>query len=252
MFVPQKCPADLVNFPEQGDFEHLCSWEENFVNLVYINWVALTLNFAALAFLLLHYFILQKRERFLIEYFDEDNSVPRTHLKFALPAYPTIKIWFHFYNRLMLASSCLVIFVNVANLILSGIVVLKLYYYDYHTAVTYLTNALVLGVICYRSISVSVQGLQDNSTTAVSGIQLQSLVYNNIDKEHYNDTAPVGSEIPWFFSLFSLDGERNGLDEVARINMIEKEHERIDASPEQMIHIPAPITLQQNSRSTFY
>jgi hypothetical protein len=209
--------------------------------------VAVYLNFAALAVLLLHYFILQKRERFLIEYFDDDPSVPKSHLKFALPAYPSIKIWFHFYNRLMLGSSCLVIIMNIANLIVSGIVVLGLYYYDYHTATTYITNALVLGLICYRSIAVSYEGLKDNSTTAISGIQLESLRYNNIDKEHYQDTASVGSEIPWFFILAGLDGERNGLDEVARIDMIEKEHEKIDAYPNRIIQIPAPRTLDQDN-----
>jgi hypothetical protein len=221
--------------------------EENFVNLVYINWVAVGFNFGALGVLLLHYFILQKRERFLIEYFDDDPAVPKSHLKFALPAYPTIKIWFHFYNRLMLASSCLVILVNIVNLIVSGIVVFKLYFYDYHTTTTFITNALVLGLICYRSISVSYQGLQDNSTTAISGIQLENLRYNNIDKEHYQDTAPVGSEIPWFFTVVGLDGEKNGLEEVAQIDMIEKEHEKIDAYPNRIIQIPAPITLEQDS-----
>lgn len=205
--------------------------------------VALVWNFITLFLLLLHYLILSQRESFFIEYFAEDPKVPKTHLHYTLPAYPFVETWFHFWNRLLFTSSVILVVVNVINLILSGVIVLYFYAYSYHSFTTYISNLLVLLSILYRSVEISARGSSKNSTTAISGIQVQSVQFNNIDPVHITETQTIGDFIPWYFALFKLKGRRKNLDELAAIDAKKNAAKNKDSE----VVKTTPITMAQVS-----
>lgn len=200
VFVPQLCPPDKNTL----DYPHVCLLEDNFIGLTRINTVALAFNFISLGLMLMHYFLVWKREKFLIEYLDEDPNLPESYLETVLPKYPVVEVWFHAYNRMIFVSSATNLFVSLINIALSVIICFRDYYLDYKTVTVFLTNLTILFSIMWASGNASVQGLDIKKPKGLSCIQIEPLQFNTIDKLHEKDVETRPEKYPAFFKLLLL------------------------------------------------
>lgn len=101
IFVPQNCDG-IPNHPDiTMQKDHACSDAENWANLKGLNLLAMLSNIICFFIVVGHYAAVWYREKFLIEYLDEDADISRVNLAIDLPRYPIIQIWFCFYNRLV-------------------------------------------------------------------------------------------------------------------------------------------------------
>ena len=108
VFVPQECPGSggpAMTPPQQCDEctctigPHDCSFSENFRCLSQLNAFVLAWNFICLATLLFHYFLVWKREHFIILHFKETLTLGRLHVRDIITDYPTVQIRLRNYNK---------------------------------------------------------------------------------------------------------------------------------------------------------
>jgi hypothetical protein len=173
---------------------HICTSTDLNSSTLYQTTIAW--NYFTFLVLLLHYGISWSRERFLIEYFDQDPSVPNTNLDVVLEEYPSIHSYFTFFNRLSLFSGLIFLIVSIINIYLSGI--LSLQYYSSQSFPTLLSNLILLSSILYRSLSASLSRL------AISMVQMEMIAFNQIDADHIGDKGKVAGIRPWYFYAFGI------------------------------------------------
>jgi len=166
VFVPQKCERVLENNSTRISSE--CSFEENlFININDFNLFVLVVNGVTCVFLWICLYVEWRREVWIIERFDVNETKGsknlRTELSVVSPTNPSVlsrqialreglgryNLW---YRRLFVAFSWLFSF----NCLISGVLVFHFYYQDYRSATTFLSSiALVVSRVYYSLYTAS-------------------------------------------------------------------------------------------------
>lgn len=130
VFVPQECPgsanafeatgsssapdiiaAAVAHFKDRSDGcttnpdPHDCEFRENFVCLSRFNKFVLTWNFLCLGVLIFHYFLVWRREHFLINNFKETLTLGRLHVRDIIADYPSVQTKLRKFNGWVFACS---------------------------------------------------------------------------------------------------------------------------------------------------
>jgi len=182
IFVPQYCAADPTSSDPSLQQSHACSPQENVTNLTSFNKFVLAWNFVTLFIVLVHYRFVWERERFLITFLDEDNKVPEDNLAQVWKDFPNLFQQFNFFNSRMLLTALLGVVFMTVNIIVSGVLVFRDYFYNYSTATVFFTNILVIGGYTWDDLFASLQGRNAAVPTAVSCVHFVPFAFNQVDR----------------------------------------------------------------------
>jgi len=182
LFVPQVCPAD----PEHGfDTSHSCTDKENMGQtspLTTFEFAVLIWNFITLGFALLHYILVLRREKFLIEYLDVDENLPVANLPHVVNQYPLIDTLLLKINILVFVSSLWLCALFVINAILSGIMIFRDYYDGFRSVTVFVTNMALMETVLETTLLHAYIGFQRKM--AYSCFDFDAISFNTIDKRY--------------------------------------------------------------------
>jgi len=179
VFVPQGCLGEPDNPNPALVVPHTCTTQENFEGLDSFNTFVVVWNFACVGFMLFHYHSVWRRERFLIEYLDENPSLPFSNLVNILSKYPALDEKFSHHNRVVLFTSSFGMLMLLVNVVASGVLVFDYWYGGYTTVTVFLTNVSLLGNVMYVAFSNSYKGLINQQ--AFSCINFTPYFFNSLD-----------------------------------------------------------------------
>lgn len=172
IFVPQNCSIN--------EDKMICSISENLYNLTDWNKIVLAFNFITMGFFGILYLSENFRERFLIKYFDKNESKPDNNLLSVLSSdYPDIKKRLHKYNCLVFYIYLTVFSFFLINSVLSGVLVFNDYYLDTRTITVFITNILLLSGKIFNGLSISFDSTRRN--LAYSLTLYEPISWNVID-----------------------------------------------------------------------
>lgn len=165
VFVPQLCPAStrlyepkpgttagdyvgpaLASFQDRADActdakaAHDCTFRENFICLSTFNQFVLAWNFICLATLIFHYFLVWRRENFLILHFKETLTLGRLHVRDIISDYPTMQIKLRKFNSWVFNTSVIAIVLQSVNVVTSAVLLFGYYDDGYKTFTTFFTS----------------------------------------------------------------------------------------------------------------
>jgi len=181
IFVPQYCPGDPNSSDPSMQQSHVCSTQENVTNLTSFNKFVVAWNFVTLFIIIVHYRFVWVRERFLIVFLDEDNKVPEENLQQVWKDFPNLHTKFKFLNSRMLLTALLgVVFMSV-NIVVSGILVFRDFFYNYTTATVFFTNIIVIGGYTWNDLFAALSGRAEMST-ALSCVHFVPFAFNQVDR----------------------------------------------------------------------
>jgi hypothetical protein len=172
VFVPQRCPEHT---------DQLCTFRDNFVDLIPYNQFALAMNFITLAGLIGFYTVEYKRESWCIKYLDQDREKSDEHLKEEMMQYPAYRERLMLYNSLYYRGSTVALSLAMINLVCSSVLTMYYYYLDYRSVTTVFTNSLLILEKLYHSRDIAQQSQTDLS--AVSAYLVVPMLYNTIDED---------------------------------------------------------------------
>jgi len=182
--VPQTCPpsanaSSSVDTCDECSCDvaaHECSFGENFRCLTRLNVFVLSWNFLCLLVLVFHYFLVWRREYYIIRHFRESSTVGRLHVRQVIGEHPRLEHRLKIFNRAVFATSLIAIVLQCVNLVSSGVLLFVYYSAGYKTFTTYFTNLLLIGVVLYNCINASYVGMKHN--LAFSAVAFEPLSYN--------------------------------------------------------------------------
>jgi hypothetical protein len=192
VFVPQSCPASEKYDPADPSASigntcdgctcevtsHDCTFEENFRCLITLNKFTLAWNFICLGLLIFHYFLVWRREHFIISNFKETLTLGRLHVRDIISDYPTIQIRLRKFNRWVFNTSVLAILFQTVNIISSGVLLFGYYNDGYKTFTTFFTNLLLISMVLYNCVSAAYIGLKHE--LAYSCVAFEPVSYNAV------------------------------------------------------------------------
>jgi hypothetical protein len=173
IFVPQMCK------------DHLCTAQENFEDLTAFNVGVIIFNFITLFIFLVVYLYEIRREWWLIANFDVDPTVADTNLKGSLAKFPDIESkWATISHVYFWMYTALYVFI-MTNLIISAILVIRFYYYDYRTITVLLTNFSLVIRKVNADFFMAWKCMSDDEVYAYSAYILDPLRFNSMDLKKY-------------------------------------------------------------------
>lgn len=198
VFVPQTCPPSPTN-PEKHD----CTMEENFTDLTSFNKVALAFNFIALGFILLMFYIVWIREKFLVLFLESSPSVAADNLRKSIKPYPFIEKRLVFLNTTLFRVSTFCVILAIINAVLSAILVFRDYYAGPRSVTVWITNAALLVQVLTTAIQNSYIGMQ--TMDALSCVELVPVQFNALDPVFLSDPKPLMDEVSKDYCLGNVD-----------------------------------------------
>jgi len=187
VFVPQICPglenADKTPNPAaQGCTDllvpHDCVFKENFTCLSRFNKFVLAWNFICLVLLVFHYFLVWRREKFIITHFKETLTLGRLHVRDIISDYPTVQIRLRKFNRWVFNTSAIAIVLQAVNIVASAVLLFGYYNNGYKTFTTFFTNLLLISTVLYTCVSAAYIGLKHE--LAYSCVAFEPVSYNAV------------------------------------------------------------------------
>ena len=159
VFIPQQCDdiqtnkdifiatygnysfADTLN--GTTNLAHICTFNENFSDLIDYNTFVLAFNFITLGYFIYLYYIELHRERWMIDNLDYDKEKPDENILTLKETYPDVieKLQQHNYKYMLTYKYLHILY--ICNFLFSAFLVLHYYYYDYRTITTLLTNFIL-------------------------------------------------------------------------------------------------------------
>ena len=183
VFVPQACTVEESNrsiFESvMGDTQlalektingtqmttHICTFHENFSNLIDYNSFVLAFNFFTLGYFIYLYTIELRREKWMIDNLDYDKE--QTHNAKYVRTYKYLHV------------------IYTMNFLFSAVLVLYYYYLDYRTATTLVTNT----ILCSNKIRIgrelAIQSAKKDF--AYSFYNNKNISFNTIDASYITD-----------------------------------------------------------------
>jgi len=185
----------------------------------------LAMNALTAAVFVLSNYVVAKREMWMIEYLDQDDEFPKTHLKTVIDRYPHIK-----HNLDMLNSACMHLSLTCMMLVLINFISSAVYvlnktfstdttccpdiaHKSVKTVTTLITNTLLVMLKLIREVNTS--RASKVNTMGISAMHLLPFSYNTIDHDHLGDDGippnHEGSVIPGANALKSVSVRINAL-----------------------------------------
>jgi len=194
IFIPQNCPADPLSSDPEQIVVHACSYSETLQGIYdhgskFSKFVSVW-NFICLFVVVIHYWAVWKREKFLVEYLQTDDNLPDVNLKNVLPKHQSIDEWFTFHNRIVFLTSSVSILFLLSNFVISGIVIFRDFYAGFRTLSVFISYFLLVSTLVWKGWDASYDGIYSN--VAYSSIQSEPTEYNAIDLAHIHDDDVKG------------------------------------------------------------
>jgi hypothetical protein len=208
VFVPQACTVDEFNRSIfNSEFEstlplssmitidgvlngtqpitHICTFQENFTNLIDYNSFVLAFNFLTLGYFIYLYTVEIRRERWMIANLDYDKEKPDDAILTLKESYPEIMEQLQAYNTKYMRTYKYLHVIYIMNFICSAVLVLYYYYLDYRTATTLITNT----ILCSNKIRIGRElAIQSaNKEFAYSFYNNKNISFNTIDASYLTD-----------------------------------------------------------------
>jgi hypothetical protein len=161
VFVPQECSVEESNhdlfiqtFGAEMQTEinhmngtqitsHVCTFQENFTNLIDYNSFVLAFNFITLGYFTYLYTVELRREKWMIDNLDYDKEKPDDAILTLKQSYPEIMKQLQAHNTKYMRTYKYLHVIYVMNFLFSAVLVLYYYYLDYRTATTLVTNTIL-------------------------------------------------------------------------------------------------------------
>jgi len=168
VFVPQQCGSEA------------CGITQSFESLTRIGVIGMVLNFIALAANLTHEIFVWRREMWMNNHFDDDDTYTDENLGKTLKIHPIIDEEFQRHNKKVIVSSILCIFINALNVVISAFVLFGYRYENTRTTTTYITYMLLLVNIFKGVVMNAYKGLKEGR--GYSNIETEPFEWNMIHK----------------------------------------------------------------------
>jgi hypothetical protein len=171
VFVPQACTIEESNrdifkktfggeMPnELNDMNgtklttNICTFNENFTNLIDYNSFVLAFNFFTLGYFIYLYTVELRREKWMIDNLDYDKEKTDDNIITLKDLYPEIMERLKWHNMKYMQTYKYLHVIYIMNFIFSAVLVLYYYYLDYRTATTLVTNT----ILCSNKIRIGRQ-----------------------------------------------------------------------------------------------
>jgi len=127
-----------------------------------------------LAVLIFHYFLVWRRERFIIHNFKETLTVGRLHVRDIIVQYPTIRLRLRNFNSLVFKTSVVGLLLQVVNVISSGVLCFVYYNDGYKTFTTFFTNLMLISLVLWNCLQAAYIGLKHELAYSCVACQLSS------------------------------------------------------------------------------
>jgi hypothetical protein len=165
-----------------SDVLHMCSFTENFANLIDYNTFVLTINFITLGYFIYLYYIELRREVWLINNFDYDKEKTDENILTLKDTYPEVIDVLQKHNYKYMLTYKYLFILYIVNFISSAVLVLYFYYYDYRTITTLITNV----VLCSNKIRIgrNISRKSYEKEYAYSYYNSKNLSFNVIDHRY--------------------------------------------------------------------
>lgn len=167
------------------DILHICSFNENFTNLIDYNTFVLAFNFVTLGYFIYLYYIELKRETWLISNFDYDKEKPYENILTLKDTFPEVMETLQKYNYKYMLTYKYLFILYIANFLFTAILVLYYYYLDYRTVTALLTNF----ALCTNKIRIgrNVSKESYEKEHAFSFYNTNNISFNVIDHRYLKD-----------------------------------------------------------------
>jgi hypothetical protein len=176
VFVPQACYHTYGHGVNATVASATCTFEENtYVNLDFYNIVVVAFNVFTVLVLLGGFAMEFARERYIMENFDLDFTLPDSNLAGVLLVHPKVKETLHKYNKTYFVVFCIILFINLINMGLSAYLI-YIWYDGYRSAITFLTNTIILFSRLINSIWLAYEC--DKEQKACSANLFENLTFN--------------------------------------------------------------------------
>jgi hypothetical protein len=190
---PAGCASDAATL--QMSREHTCGMVENIQQLGGFGIFVFVWNFITLFVIVAHYYVMLRRENWLVEYLDEDDNLPDNYLEKVIDKYPSINEGLAQQNRYVFTSAFSALVVLIVNAIVSGMLVFRSTHNDgFRTATTYITNLLLMLLVLKTCAVNAWVGIQKR--LALSCINFEPLSFNKIDTDHLDMKVAPSSSAP--------------------------------------------------------
>jgi len=176
VFVPQDCGGKS------------CSSTQTLQNLSTLGIATAVVNFITLGFALIHYYVVFKREKALIDFLQVDDDVGEFQLPKVLPQYKDIADGLYTLNAWLLVSSVLGAVFFLANASVSGVYLFKEKYLSFQTATVYATNIGLVSQVLEKTLDHAWIGMQHQ--LALSCLEFIPVSYNVIDEAYLDPKDP--------------------------------------------------------------
>jgi hypothetical protein len=218
LFVPQQCQtlknnSDIFNTAISNDIvllsmpsilaisntingtavvSHMCTFNENFVNLIDYNTFVLAFNFITLGYFIYLYYIELKRETWLINNFDYDKEKTDENILTLKDTFPEVMDNLQKHNYKYMLTYKYLFILYIINFVSSAVLVLYFYYYDYRTITTLITNV----ALCSNKIRIgrNISRKSYEKEYAYSYYNSKNLSFNVIDHRYLKDEDKMLSE----------------------------------------------------------
>lgn len=163
VFIPQACsveeskqsifeetfgssppPALYATENETMTTTHICSFQENFTNLIDYNTFVLAFNFLTLGYFIYLYKVEITRERWMIDNLDYDKEKPDDAIITVRETHPELIDQLDAHNIRYQRTYKYIHVIYMMNFLFSAVLVLYYYYLDYRTATTLVTNTILV------------------------------------------------------------------------------------------------------------
>lgn len=123
---------------------HICTFHENFSDLMDYNAFVLAFNFLTLGYFIYLYKVEITRERWMIDNLDFDKEKPDDAILTVKDTHPELIEQLQTYNAKYMRTYKYIHVIYLMNFAFSAVLVLYYYYLDYRTATTLVTNTILV------------------------------------------------------------------------------------------------------------
>lgn len=161
---------------------HVCTLTENFTDLIDFNVFVLAFNFVTLGYFIYLYWVELRRESWMIKHLEYNDSKNENEIVFLKDTYPEVIERLNIFNKQYMRAYTILQYIYIINFLVSAVLVLHFYYYDYRTATTLVTNFILLSNKIRVGKKISRESF--NKEYAYSFFNTKNLSFNEIDPDY--------------------------------------------------------------------
>ena len=205
VFIPQSCssqetrqsifdatfsdvpipPAFAGQMNETMTTIHICTFHENFSDLMDYNAFVLAFNFLTLGYFIYLYKVEITRERWMIDNLDFDKEKPDDAILTVKDTHPELIEQLQTYNAKYMRTYKYIHVIYLMNFAFSAVLVLYYYYLDYRTATTLVTNTILVSNKIRIGRELALQSYKKGF--AYSFYNNKNISFNTIDSRFISD-----------------------------------------------------------------